>query len=101
MPGKPDADPGLIGEVIAATEAGGGQPVNRVGIPYDRLIDLVGDDEALPDTVFRPGTAPTIQAHPTRYRAGDGHGPYFLRTVDSRAAAVALLADVACQGEGE
>jgi hypothetical protein len=101
MPMRPDADPGLIDDVIAATEVGAGHPVNRVGALYQRLIDLVGDGEALPDTVFRPDTASAIQARPTRYRADDGHGPYFVRTVDSRAAAVALLADVAGQGEGE
>lgn len=101
MPASPDADPGLIEEVVAATEVGGGHPVNRVGVLYNRLIDLVGDSEALPDAVFRPDTATAIQARPSRYRADDGHGPYFLRTVDSRAAAVALLADVAGQGEGE
>jgi hypothetical protein len=101
MPARTDADPGLIDDVVAATEVGAGHPVNRVGILYQRLIDLVGDAEALPDAVFRPDSATTIQARPARYRADDGHGPYFLRTIDSRAAAVALLADIAGQGEGE
>jgi hypothetical protein len=101
MPAQPDVDLGLMDDVLAATETGDGHPVNRVGALYNRLIDLVGDGEALPNAVFRPGTAATIQARPDRYRADDGRGPYFLRTVDSRTGAVALLGDVAGQGEGE
>src|SRR3954452_3328258 len=77
MPAQPDADSGLMADVLAAAEVGAGHPVNRVGALYQRLIDLVGDGEALPDSVFRPNTASTIQARPARYRADDGHGPYF------------------------
>src|SRR3954452_12863172 len=101
MPAQPDADSGLMADVLAATGTGDGQPVNRVGALYNRLIELVRDPATLPHDAFRPGSAAMIQARPARYRADDGRGPSFLRTVDSRAAALALLGDVAGQGEGE
>jgi hypothetical protein len=102
MPAQPDVDPGLIDEVIClATGEGHGQPVNRVGALYNRLMILFADDQKLPNELFRPDTANDIQALPARYRADVGRGPLYLRTVRSREQALSLLLDIASQGEGE
>jgi hypothetical protein len=100
MPADPDADPALVAAAVAlATEDG--MPVNRVGALYRRLVELLDPDGPLPDDELRPATARTVQVRPERFRADVGDGPYFLRTVRSRAEALALLDDVADQGEGD
>jgi hypothetical protein len=98
MPARSGVDPQLIADAVHLATGG---PVNRVGALYNRLSELFGDAERLPDSVFRPDTADLLQARPSRFRADVGHGPLYLRTVRSRAEALALLADVANQGEGE
>ena len=102
MPAQSDVDAALIAEVVrlAKGEDGGGQ-VNRVGALYSRLRELLVDEHKLPDRLFRPDTADLIQARPARYRADVGRGPLYVRTVRGRGEALALLADVANQGEGE
>ena len=102
MPAQPDVDAALMAEVmrLAKGEDGSGA-VNRVGALYSRLRELLIDEHKLPDRLFRPDTADLIQARPARYRADVGRGPLYLRTVHDRAEALALLADVANQGEGE
>jgi hypothetical protein len=114
MPARPNVDPDLIAEVLrlvgdeTGDETGDGdgagdaaRQVNRVGVLYNRLAELFADEDRLPDSVFRPDTADDLQAHPARFRADVGRGPLYLRTVSTRAEALALLADVATQGEGE
>jgi Ferritin-like len=102
MPVRSSVDPELIADAVRlATGEPDGGPVNRVGALYNRLSELFGDEDRLPDDVFRPDTADLLQARPSRFRADVGRGPLYLRTVRSRAEALGLLADVANQGEGE
>jgi hypothetical protein len=101
MPAEPDVDTEIIAAVHALVSAGNGQPVNRVGALYNRLITLMKDKRRLPDSLFRPDAVATFQALPSRYRADVGQGPLFLRVVRSRDEAVSLLGDIARQGEGE
>ena len=75
--------------------------MNRVGALYGRLTELFAEGGPLPDSELRPQTAGTIQARPEHFRADIGDGPYFLRTIGSRAEALALIDDVADQGEGD
>ncbi|MGH4016845.1 MAG: ferritin-like domain-containing protein [Pseudonocardiaceae bacterium] len=100
MPAEPDVDPDLLTEVKRLA-SGEGQVINRIGALYNRLSTLFADKQRLPDDLFRPGTAEEIQALPARYRADVGRGPLYLRTVRNRDEALALLADITSQGEGE
>jgi hypothetical protein len=101
MPAEPDVDPEILTAMHALVSAGDGQPVNRVGALYNRLITLIKDERRLPDSLFRPETTTAFQALPSRYRADVGQGPLFLRVVQSRDEALSLLDDIARQGEGE
>jgi hypothetical protein len=101
MPVEPNADAALVAEAVAIATDGGSHPVNRVGALYRRLTDLFAEGGPLPDSELRPQTAGVIQARPEHFRADVGDGPYFLRTVGSRADALALIDDVADQGEGD
>lgn len=98
MPADPTGvDKALVAEAVQIA----GRPVNRVGALYRRLEDLFADGRLLNDADLRPDTAAGIQARPERFRADVGDGPYYLRTVRTRAEALALLGDVADQGEGD
>jgi len=101
MPVEPNADEVLVAQAVALATDGGAHPVNRVGALYGRLVDLFAEGGPLLDSELRPQTAGTIQARPEHFRADVGDGPYFLRTVGSRAQALALVDDVADQGEGD
>jgi hypothetical protein len=103
MPAKPTGiDKALIADAMQiAIGQPPGRPVNRVGALYRRLETLLAEGGPLTDAELRPDTAASIQARPERFRADVGDGPYFLRTVRTRAEALALLDDVADQGEGD
>lgn len=101
MPAEAGVDPGLLAEVAQLAGSFGTGPVNRVGMLYATLRDLLADAGRLPDSAFRPDTASTAQAVPARFRSDVGHGPLFLRTVRDRTAALSLLDDIAGQGEGD
>jgi hypothetical protein len=101
MPATSGVDPRLLDDVAQLAGTFGTGPVNRVGILYARLKSLFNDSAQLPDSVFRPSSATTVQALPARYRSDVGHGPLFLRPVHDRAGAVRLLEEIAGQGEGD
>jgi hypothetical protein len=103
MPAEPTGiDEALVTEAVQiATGQAPGRPVNQVGALYRRLKALFAADGPLTDAELRPDTAAGIQARPERFRADVGDGPYYLRTVRTRAEALALLDDVADQGEGD
>ncbi len=101
MPAEAAVAPRLLAEVEHLAGSFGTGPVNRVGILYATLRELVADTARLPDSAFRPGTASTAQATPARFRSDVGHGPLFLRTVGDREAALSLIDDIAGQGEGD
>jgi hypothetical protein len=101
MPVEPNADEALVAEAVSLATAGGSHRVNRVGALYGRVTDLFAEGGPLPDSELRPQTAGTIQARPEHFRADIGDGPYFLRTIGSRAEALALIDDIADQGEGD
>ncbi|MGH3937452.1 MAG: ferritin-like domain-containing protein [Pseudonocardiaceae bacterium] len=102
MPAESDVNPDLVATAMALATGGCDDlPVNRVGALFNRLATLFADEQKLPDELFRSDTADVIQALPVRYRADVGRGPLYLRTVRSRAEALALLDDIANQGEGD
>ena len=101
MPAASGVDARTLGDVARLAGSFGTGPVNRVGILYARLRSLFADPGRLPDIMFRPGSATTMQALPARYRSDVGHGPLFLRPVRDRAGAVRLLEEIAGQGEGD
>lgn len=100
MPAESGVDPVLVADVRKQLEIGD-ERVNRVGVLYDRLRRLVADPALLPDEDLRGDGADTTQVRPERFRADVGHGPLYLRTVSTRAEALALIDDVAAQGEGD
>lgn len=99
MPASPDVDAALIDDAVQIATGQAGRPVNRVGALYRRLGTLFAEGGLDPD--LRPDTAASVQARPERFRADVGDGPYYLRTVRTRADAIALLDDIADQGEGD
>lgn len=101
MPAAPDVDAALIDDAVQIATGKAGRPVNRVGALYRRLETLFAEGGPLPDADLRPDTAASVQARPERFRADVGHGPYYLRAVRTRADAIALLDDIADQGEGD
>lgn len=103
MPAEPAGiDEALVTKVVqTATGQAPGRPVNRVGAIYRRLETLLAEGGPLIDAELRPDTAAAIQARPERFRADVGDGPYYLRAVRTRTEALALLDDVADQGEGD
>ena len=97
MPAEPAQPPELIQEIVRhATEAAGGQPVNRVGALYATLTDVF--DTKLTDSDVRSDTAQS-QASGGDWHAGPG-SPLIVRVVRSRQEAVAALTDIGAQGEG-
>jgi Ferritin-like len=100
MPASPHIDSDLLADVIARA-TGGGQAINRVGALYDRIPRLFAEEESLPDSVFRPDRVTGLQAAPSGFLADVGRRPLFVRTLDGRADALSVLADVASQREGE
>ena len=100
MPAETHIDAGLLAE-IKSRATDDGLAINRVGALYDRILKLIGDEDMLSDSVFRPDPPADLQAAPAGFRADVGRGPLFVRTLNSRADAVSLLTDVARQGEGE
>jgi hypothetical protein len=99
MPAEPAQPPALIHEIIErATCADGGMPVNRVGMLYETLTDIFGDNTKLADSDLRTDTA-AQQATPDDWRAS-GASPLIVRAVGSRQDAVKALQDIGAQGEG-
>jgi hypothetical protein len=101
MPTTSAVDARLLDEVAELAGSFGTGPINRVGVLYATLRAAFADTRQLPDSAFRPDTASAAQVLPARFRADVGHGPLFLRPVDSREAALRLLDDIAGQGEGD
>jgi hypothetical protein len=98
MPAPPREPPQVIQEIIdRATDALGGLPINRVGVLYDELARIVGDEGKLADSQLRPETADDQQARPGDWFA---FGSLLVRAVRSRAEAVAALRAIGEQGEG-
>jgi hypothetical protein len=95
MPAKPPQRPEVIAEIV--TRAAGGMPINRVGIVYDALADIFGDETKLATSDLRPETAGEHQAG-----GGDWHAldPLIVRAVASRDEAVSALRAIGEQGEG-
>jgi hypothetical protein len=97
MPESPRCDPRLIERAreLAGTEGA----VNRVGELYARVLGVLRDGRRLPSSELAAGNSG--QAHPRDWRSDIGYGPMFIRQVASRGQAVALVDDIARQGEGE
>lgn len=107
MPAEPAQPPALIQEIIErASEAAGGQPVNRVGLLYATLTSIFADATKLADSDFRPDTAPSQPSSPSQSQASpeDWHSsadsPLLVRAIGSRHDAVEALQDIGAQGEG-
>jgi hypothetical protein len=97
MPAEPAQPPGLIQEIVQrATEAAGGQPVNRVGMLYATLTNVF--DNKLSDSDLRSDTVQS-QASQDDWHAGSGSS-LIVRVVGSRHDAVKALTDIGTQGEG-
>lgn len=94
-PEHPD-QPGLAAEIVQRA-GGDGHPVNRVGLIYGALIDVLGDAARIPDADLRPATAETLQA---RAQDWSGNATFLVREVATREQAVAALDLIARQGEG-
>lgn len=96
MPAEPAQPLELIQEIVQrATEAAGGQPVNRVGLLYATLTNVF--DSKLADSDLRSDTVHSQASQ------GDWHatGPSLIvRAVGSRQDAVEALKDIGAQGEG-
>jgi hypothetical protein len=100
MPADPQQPAELIQEIITrATQGAGGLAVNRVGVVYETLADIVNDATKLADSDLRTDTV-TQQAAKEDWRAGTPNSPLIVRAVDSRAAAVNALKEIGAQGEG-
>jgi hypothetical protein len=98
-------------EIEKLAAGSGTQRVNRVGLLYKELIDLVGDASRLPNSAFHPETYPT-QSSWDEYARGYGKGArgssiagttktpdVLVMQASSRADALAALKAVAEQGE--
>jgi ferritin-like protein len=97
MPAEPAQPPELIQEIVQrATEAAGGQPVNRVGALYATLTNVF--DTKLTDSDLRSDTVQS-QADPHDWHAGPD-SPLIVRVVRSRPEAVEALQAIGAQGEG-
>ena len=100
MPADPQQPAELIQEIITrSTQGTGGPAVNRVGVVYEMLADIVSDATKLPDSDLRTDTV-AQQAAKEDWHAGADTSPLIVRVVDSRGAAVTALKDVGAQGEG-
>ncbi len=98
MPADPPdpADEVMVDEV--RTRAGASRlGVNRVGIVYSTLVELLKDPQRIADTDFREATAETLQA---RKEDWFGSRDLLVRQVASRQDAVTVLDLIARQGEG-
>lgn len=94
----------LIQEIVdRATQATGGLAINRVGILYDTLTEIVGDEAKLAESDFRPETLGDpnlhdgLQAFPNDWRAGPR---LLVHTIGTRQQAVTALQKIGEQGEG-
>jgi hypothetical protein len=96
----------LIQQIVdRATQATGGLAINRVGILYDTLTEIVGNEDKLAESDFRPNTAgdPTapqdgaLQAAPEDWFGGPA---LLVSTVRTRHDAVTALQAIGEQGEG-
>jgi Ferritin-like len=97
MPAEPAQPPELIQEIVQrAAEAGGGQPVNRVGALYATLTNVF--DTKLADSDLRSDTVRSQAS------GDDWHAPMasslIVRAVGSRQDAVKALQAIGAQGEG-
>ena len=104
MPENPDDPDGLVADALErAQAASGGEPINRVGPLYARLINLFTDEVELPDSVLSPDTRESFQATVEEWNPGG-----FPMIVESfggtpqqaRERAIAALHDIAAEGEG-
>jgi hypothetical protein len=101
-------------EIKALAQEQAGRDVNRVGMLYAQLIDLLGDETVIPDSAF---DAPSFEFQASWDEWGRGYregqrgteamsdlglpAPELLiLRVDSRASAIAALEQVGEQGEG-
>jgi Ferritin-like len=95
-----------------AREANHDEPLHAVHELFDLMIATIGNPELVPDEFFRPETV-AQQASWSEWGRGYAHGArgselqrdqpktpdLIIRSVDSRASAVAALHDIAVQGE--
>ena len=96
MPADPD-EPDVAEIVARATDAGGGVRPNRVGTLFDTLVAIFEGEGLLVDADFRPQTATGVQMGELDWFAFDG---MIVRTIASRADAIAALHAIGEQGEG-
>lgn len=99
MPADATSDPPeLIREITR--RAGQGvlhETVNRVGVVYDALAQILGDGSKLADTDFRPDTADSVQSKENHWHP---RPRLIVRAVRTREEAVGAVRAVGAQGEG-
>jgi hypothetical protein len=107
----PDVSAAEKKEIIDLALAGQTMPVKRVGVLYSLMIDVIKNEELLPDALFQADTLPYQASWDEWGRAyrqgargatltpGSGTPDLLIMTAYSRASAVAALQAVAEQGE--
>jgi hypothetical protein len=99
MPASPDPaelSPAELAEIEAlANAAAGNRPVNRVGVIFETLQDILADPTRIPDSDLRPNSV-DLQA-PEDWSLGL---PLIVRQIPDRASAVQAVKDIGQEGEG-
>jgi hypothetical protein len=84
MPADPQQQAELIQEIVSrATQATGGLAVNRVGVVYETLTSIFGDNTKLADSDLRADTA-SQQASKDDWHASAPTSPLIVRVIGSR-----------------
>lgn len=99
MPANPDPaelSPAELAEIEALAQASaGGLPVNRVGLIFETLQDILADPTRLPDSDLQPNSL-DLQAPEDWAKAR----PLIVRQIADRTAAVQAIRDIGQEGEG-